>query len=123
MTVKILLLKSGEDVIADVKEMVSPDEKVIGYFLNKPCVVKLIPKDSEDEIKKKQQYECIHGCLSQKKRIFHYLLIGWLRYAPIEKIEQMYKEDVLNAKPINHEETLNGKTTDKTNSPNQSTKN
>ena len=35
MTVKILLLKSGEDVIADVKEMVSPDEKVIGYFLTK----------------------------------------------------------------------------------------
>ena len=28
MTVKILLLKSGEDVIADVKEMVSPDKKV-----------------------------------------------------------------------------------------------
>ena len=45
MTVKILLLKSGEDVIADLKEMVSPDEKVIGYFLTKPCVVKLIPKD------------------------------------------------------------------------------
>ena len=52
MTVKILLLKSGEDVIADVKEMVSPDEKVIGYFLNKPCVVKLIPKDSDDESRK-----------------------------------------------------------------------
>ena len=29
MTIKILLLKSGEDVIADLKEMVSPDEKVI----------------------------------------------------------------------------------------------
>ena len=52
MTVKILLLKSGEDVIADLKEMVSPDEKVIGYFLTKPCVVKLIPKDSKDESKK-----------------------------------------------------------------------
>ena len=53
MTVKILLLKSGEDVIADLKEMVSPDEKVIGYFLTKPCVVKLIPKDSEDESKQR----------------------------------------------------------------------
>ena len=31
MTVKILLLKSGEDVIADVKEMVvSPDKKSYG---------------------------------------------------------------------------------------------
>ena len=52
MTVKILLLKSGEDVIAYLKEMVSPDEKVIGYFLTKPCVFKLIPIDSEDESKK-----------------------------------------------------------------------
>ena len=55
MTVKILLLKSGEDVIADLKEMVSPDEKVIGYFLTKPCVVKLIPKDSEDEKDEKSE--------------------------------------------------------------------
>ena len=44
MTVKILLLKSGEDVIADVKEMVSPDKKVIGYFLDKPCVVNYYQK-------------------------------------------------------------------------------
>ena len=40
---------------------------------------------------------------------------------PLEKVEQMYKEDVINAKPINHEETLNGKTTNKTNSLDQST--
>ena len=49
MTVKILLLKSGEDVVADVKEMISPDDKVIGYFLTKPCVIKLIPKTIETE--------------------------------------------------------------------------
>ena len=47
MTVKILLLKSGEDVITDVKEMVSSDEKVIGYFLTKPCVIKLLPKKTD----------------------------------------------------------------------------
>ena len=47
MTVKILLLKSGEDVITDVKEMISSDEKVIGYFLTKPCVIKLLPKKTE----------------------------------------------------------------------------
>ena len=47
MTIKILLLKSGEDVVADVKEMVSPDDKVIGYFLTKPCIIKLIPKETE----------------------------------------------------------------------------
>ena len=44
MTVKLLLLKSGENIIADVKEMLVGDEenpKVVGYFLNKPCVVNI----------------------------------------------------------------------------------
>ena len=35
MSVKLLILKSYEDVIADVKEMLSGD-KVVGYFLNNP---------------------------------------------------------------------------------------
>ena len=42
MTIKILVLKSGEDVIADIKEMLTADMQVMGYLLNTPCVVKLI---------------------------------------------------------------------------------
>jgi len=41
MTVKVALLKSGEDVIADLEEMVV-GEKVVGYFFNYPCSVKLL---------------------------------------------------------------------------------
>lgn len=41
MTVKLILLKSGEDIIADVEEMVV-NERVVGYFFNHPCRVKLI---------------------------------------------------------------------------------
>jgi hypothetical protein len=40
MTVKLVLLKSGEDLIADIQEMVK-DDLVIGYFLTKPCIVKM----------------------------------------------------------------------------------
>ena len=121
MTVKILLLKSGEDVIADLKEMVSPDEKVIGYFLTKPCVVKLIPKDSEDESKKETAIRMYPWMPLAKEKDIP-LPTDWVVtiVTPIEKVEQMYKEDILNAKPFN-EETLNGKTTDKTNSSSQST--
>ena len=39
MTIKILVLKSGEDVIADIKEMMTSDNQVMGYILTKPCVV------------------------------------------------------------------------------------
>ena len=107
---------------ADVKEMVSPDEKVIGYFLNKPCVVKLIPKDSEDESRTETAIRMYPWMPLAKEKDIP-LPTDWVVtiVTPIEKVEQMYKEDVLNAKPINHEETLNGKTTDQTNSPSQST--
>ena len=44
MTVKLSLLKSGEDVIADIQEMIL-DEKVVGYFFINPYVVKVLAKD------------------------------------------------------------------------------
>jgi hypothetical protein len=50
MTVKLLLVKSGEDIISDVSEMVIGGEeddkedfrRVVGYYLDSPCVVKII---------------------------------------------------------------------------------
>ena len=46
MTIKVLVLKSGEDVIADIQEMMSSENQVMGYFLTKPCVVKLQAKET-----------------------------------------------------------------------------
>ena len=60
MTVKLLLLKSGEDVIADVKEMCVGDQEkptVVGYFLRYPCRVKLIGQESTHEGSKKQLFK------------------------------------------------------------------
>lgn len=45
MTVKLVLMKSGEDIIANVEEMVIEDQTV-GYFLTKPCIVKLLDADT-----------------------------------------------------------------------------
>ena len=111
MTIKILLLKSGEDVIADLKEMVSPDEKVNGYFLNKPCVVKLIPKDSEDESKRETAIRMYPWMPLAKEKDIP-LPTDWVvtMVTPIEKVDTMYKEDVLN-----------GQTTDQVNNPDEST--
>ena len=111
MTVKILLLKSGEDVIADVKEMVSPDKKVIGYFLSKPCVVKLLPKTTNGNKKETSISMYPWMPLAKEKQIP--LPTDWVvtMVTPIEKVETMYKEDVLN-----------GKTTNQTDSSDESTK-
>ena len=43
MSIKITMLKSGEDIISDVHEVMLPDEngneKVIAYKLTKPYVI------------------------------------------------------------------------------------
>ena len=35
------MLKSGEDIIADVKEIKSVEQEVIGYFFHDPLIVKM----------------------------------------------------------------------------------
>ena len=119
MTIKILVLKSGEDVIADIKEMLTPDKKVMGYFMRRPCVVKLIPAapiDSDDmdpdaETKAEMSIR-MHpwAPLAQEKEIP--MTTDWVvtMITPVEKVLKMYKEDVLKAYD------------DQTNSPNKSTK-
>ena len=44
MSIKLVLLKSGEDIITDITEMRTEegaDGRVVGYFMDKPCVVKM----------------------------------------------------------------------------------
>ena len=48
MTIKLLLLKSGEDIISDIQEMVvgeDEERRVVGYLLSKPCIIKI--RDSQ----------------------------------------------------------------------------
>ena len=123
MTIKVLLLKSGEDVIADVKEMVSSDKKVLGYFLTKPCVIKMSNTDNltTEELDSK----------SEKKSEFSVTMYPWMPIAkektiplstdwvvtmvtPVEKIYEMYQEDILkNGKESNQSDsTANESETD-----------
>ena len=47
MTIKLALLKSGEEVISDIGEMVTDKKAVVGYFFTNPC--RAILTTSEDE--------------------------------------------------------------------------
>ena len=104
MTVKLLLLKSGEDVIADVSEMVigeDDERRVIGYRLDKPCVVKMRNPNlqSEDGTKKKAGFEVslfpwIPLTKDENIPIPADSIITLVE--PVEKIYQMYNEDVKN---------------------------
>jgi len=44
MSIKIALLKSGESVIADIKELFY-DEKICGYLFKRPYIVDLAPNE------------------------------------------------------------------------------
>lgn len=41
MSVKLVMLKSGEDVIADVKEIRGTTEEVVGYYFHDPLILKI----------------------------------------------------------------------------------
>lgn len=59
MTIKLAILKSGEDVIADIKELVSDEEKVISYVFTDPFCVKLVEPEiltDDDPQKINRQY-------------------------------------------------------------------
>lgn len=105
MTVKLALLKSGEDVIADMQEMVvdSDDEgnggKVVGYFFTKPCVVKLLNPDNLTDENGNKAFEISMfpwAPLSKDTKIA--LPSDWVVTImdPIEKLKKMYENEVLN---------------------------
>ena len=58
MTIKLVLLKSGEDIIADVTEMAVGEEEersVVGYFLDRPCVIRMRDPNLLEENGSKKQ--------------------------------------------------------------------
>ena len=106
MTIKVLVLKSGEDVIAGVSEMMSPTDQVMGYFLDHPCGVKLQAKsdmqtDSELSV-------TMHPWMPIAREKMIPVAADWVvtMVTPVEKIQEMYVNQVLN----------DGKETDQTTS-------
>ena len=104
MTIKLMLLKSGEDIIADVAEMAMGEEenkRVVGYFLKQPCVVKMRNPNllEEDGNNKKSGFEVSlfpWMPLSKEKTIP--ITAEWVitMVEPITKLKEMYTEDIVN---------------------------
>ena len=92
MTIKVLVLKSGEDVIADVQEMMSSDDQVLGYFLTKPCVVKLQAKETSSDVSVR-----MHPWMPFAREKMIPLSTDWVvtMVTPVESIQEMYEKQVL----------------------------
>ena len=93
MTIKVLVLKSGEDVISDVQEMMSSSDQVIGYFLNKPCVVKIQAKETNTDVSVR-----MHPWMPIARETMIPVSADWVvtMVTPVEKIQEMYEKQVLN---------------------------
>jgi hypothetical protein len=106
MTVKHIILKSGERLITEVQEMIL-EGKTVGYYFIKPCLVNVMTQENgrgpNPNIKQKKE-----------KSIFDVSLYPWVPFAkgtqvpvpldwvvtivdPVDMLYEMYEENVLNS--------------------------
>ena len=119
MSIKLVLLKSGEDIISDLNEMVVGDEEnraVVGYFFNKPCLVKmrtpaqnLLTEENQSNIKKTNYEVSLFPWMPLPKDETIPVPADWVvtMVEPVEKLKNMYLEDVINNESINQTNSSN----------------
>ena len=106
MAVKLAVLKSGEDVIADIREMMVGDEdtpddkkKVIGYYFIKPCGVTLKNKAIDVNESGDDSYELklFPWCPLAKNDAIP-MSTEWVvtLVDPVDKLKEMYETEVLD---------------------------
>ena len=110
MTVKLVMLKSGEDIIADVKEIKS-EEDVVGYFFHDPLIVKMYSPEKPVVLSEENGVESEHGTtkeISSKVGITFYPWVplsaenkipcsaDWVItiVEPVENLKKLYQEKI-----------------------------
>ena len=119
MTIKLILLKSGEDIISDVTEMcvgTEEDRQVIGYQLNKPCVVKMQDPNliKEDGPQKQSGFSVsLFPWMPLTKQESIPVPADWMitMVEPIDKLKEMYIEDIVEYGKDNQSNSTDDDTT------------
>ena len=110
MTVKLVMLKSGEDIIADVKEIKS-EQDVVGYFFHDPLIVKMYSPEKPVVLSEESGVESEHGTtkeISSKVGITFYPWVplsaekkipcsaDWVitMVEPVENLKKLYQEKI-----------------------------
>ena len=126
MAIKLILLKSGEDMIADVKEMtVGEDDarRVVGYYLNRPCVIKMrgpnvIPELQKGNTKKAGYEVSLFPWIPLSAEETVPIPSDWLvtMVEPAFKLKEMYIEDIVSYGKDNNKSTTTDDGSDSDNS-------
>ncbi len=110
MTVKLVMLKSGEDIIADVKEIKS-EQDVVGYFFHDPLIVKMYSPEKPVVLSEESGVESEHGTtkeISSKVGITFYPWVplsaenkipcsaDWVitMVEPMQNLKKLYQEKI-----------------------------
>jgi len=134
MAIKLAVLKSGEDVIADIREMMVGDEdtpeekkKVVGYYFIKPCGVTLKNKaiDVNESADDSFELKLFPWCPLAKNDAIP-MSTEWVvtLVEPVDKLKEMYETEVLNKfkdvlKTRQEEEEANASKSSDTDKPQQ----
>tara|TARA_B100001079_G_scaffold123897_1_gene106194 strand:+ start:255 stop:698 length:444 start_codon:yes stop_codon:yes gene_type:complete len=121
MSVKLLLLKSGEEVITEVKEIVDPETKdPVGFHLHKPFRLDIVSNSEEGIVINQQkgyQVSWFPWAPLSKERDFylpgHHVLTA---YDPLDAITEQYlmaiKEENYEENFKRHEDMISGASDD-----------
>ena len=117
MSVKLLLLKSGEEVITEVQEILDPDTKdPIGFHMHKPFRLDIVSNDEDGIVinqTKGYQVSWFPWAPLSKERDFylpgHHVLTA---YDPLDSIAEQYllaiKEETYEENFKRHEDMVSG---------------
>tara|TARA_A100001234_G_scaffold57934_1_gene49804 strand:+ start:211 stop:567 length:357 start_codon:yes stop_codon:yes gene_type:complete len=96
MTVKLAVVKTGEQIITDVEEM-TLDDKVVGYFFNKPCIVNTGTPEKNEETGRTSFDINLSPWIALGKGYKFPVPLDWLVtfVDPVDELNRMYLVDIL----------------------------
>ena len=98
MSVKLLLLKSGEEVITEAKEIVNPETKEpMGYHLHKPFRLDIVSNDGGIVFNNEKGYQISWfpwAPLSKDKDFFLPAVHVITAYDPLDSISEQYVQAI-----------------------------
>ena len=98
MTIRLIVTREGENIIAGIKEWMSgpgPEAKVIGYILTRPCLVDLAMDDENEDNFRVRMVPWIPLSKDMNVPIPADYVVTML--TPISKVSELYDKDIVNA--------------------------
>lgn len=118
MTVKLAVLKSGEDVVADIKELIDEEGNVVSLIFNNPVAVKLFTTNTVVDSEKSNEFSVSFSNwipLSEEESIP--VNQDWIVtiVEPVEAVKKSYEERMNGRRAA----TADGRTDSNVNSSNE----